>query len=368
MRQLKTSKKRKIPFKVEKTNIANVFTIARPPRELNVKTAGLRTLLQHGLFVKRPSPQADPKLIAAWNETVGEIWRAQNFVVPYLEPQIGVTHQLKDLKPADTGYTSTNWSGAALVGTWSGVFGKWTIPTVSKPQTPPRPDGTWHSSSWVGLDGLSGVMPGGNSTDVLQAGVTQKVDAQGQASYYAWFEWYVPPDQPDGTYSQGLKNAYPYIFETQFLIETTMGVRLFPVTAGDNVAVVVQYLQHSGDIIGNVLPPPGPYSIAGVSIANLTKHKYTSTYLLPPTGASFSGDSAEWIMELPDQGLGTLPVFTPVYFDMLGACNSNNSPSLISDNNLITLTDQQFPGLPNVLAPNTAESAGEASLTISYVV
>jgi hypothetical protein len=117
-------------------------------------------------------------------------------------------------------------------------------------------------------------------------------------------------------------------------------------------------LKHYGDAIGTILPPPGPYGFGGVSFANLTTGQYSPVWLLPPTGASFSGDSAEWIMELNDGGTGTLPVFTPLVFNMAGACNSSNSPSYIYDGDLITLID------PN---PNTAESADEASVTITYV-
>jgi Peptidase A4 family len=209
VRQLEKSIKHGIPRTAKKTNIPGAFTIARPSKELKVKAAGLRTLLHYGLSVKRPPPGADSKLITLWNETINEILRAQNFVVPQLEPLLGVTHQLKDLKQTDSGYASKNWGGAALVGNWSGVVGQWTIPTVSRPRTSPGPDGTWVSSSWVGLDGLSGGVPGGNSTDVLQAGVDQIVDSQGQTTYRAWFEWFVPPDQPDGSYSQNLINQFP---------------------------------------------------------------------------------------------------------------------------------------------------------------
>ena len=62
--------------------------------------------------------------------------------------------------------------------------GSWTVPSVSKPTEPPGSDGGWDSSSWVGLDGSSG------SDDVLQAGIEQRVDGSGNASYYAWFEWF----------------------------------------------------------------------------------------------------------------------------------------------------------------------------------
>jgi hypothetical protein len=340
----------RIPSRATKTNIDGAFTIARPPAELNVKSATLRTLLRHGLFLGKPPSTASAELRDAWNETVGALWRSQNFVIPNLKPRIGVTHQLQKLQQTDSGYTSNNWSGAAILGYWSGAFGRWTVPTIEKPTTPVGADGKWHSSSWVGLDGLGGSIVGADSTDVLQAGVTQIVDANGVETYYAWFEWYVPPDNSDKkTWSAALTKKFPYIHETQINI---------PIAAGDVVAVAIQYVKNRGDNIGNPAPPPGPYNFGGINFGNLTTGQYTTLYLEPPTGASFVGDSAEWIMELNDNGAGTLPKFGSVVFDTAGACDSKNSSSPIYKGDLITLMDP---------TPNTSQIAGEASLTIGYV-
>jgi hypothetical protein len=57
-------------------------------------------------------------------------------------------------------------------------------------------------------------------------------------------------------------------------------------------------------------------------LMNMTKNKGHSLYLAPPTGASFLGDSAEWIMECPDGLEGdSLPKFSSVTFHTAGACN-----------------------------------------------
>ena len=46
---------------------------------------------------------------------------------------------------------------------------------------------------WIGLDGA--YKP---DNDVVQAGIQQRLDAQGNASYIAWIEWFAP-GQPGGT-------------------------------------------------------------------------------------------------------------------------------------------------------------------------
>jgi hypothetical protein len=65
-------------------------------------------------------------------------------------------------------------------------MGAWVIPTVSKPTEAQGLEGGWNSASWVGLDGDSLV----GSTDVLQAGIEQRVSSGGTASYTAWYEWF----------------------------------------------------------------------------------------------------------------------------------------------------------------------------------
>ena len=77
----------------------------------------------------------------------------------------------------------TNWSGVSVAGSWKSVSATWQIPSVSQPDEVAGADGGWDSSTWIGLDGAG-------SDDILQAGVQQSVDANGQASYTAWYEWF----------------------------------------------------------------------------------------------------------------------------------------------------------------------------------
>ena len=184
----------------------------------------------------------------------------------------------------------------------------WVVPTVSQPLVQQGTKGGWKSSSWVGLDGTLG------STDVLQAGVHQDVSPQGQASYFAGYEWYIPPptNLPPGTPTD--PNGYPLSWvgpdgDYQYIYETK--ITNVPVNPGDTVFCSVQYV--SGHTAGNVY------------FANFTTGQRFSTTLAPPPSATFSGNSAEWIMEAPDGGvpMTSLPTFSPVVFTDAFCCDAN---------------------------------------------
>ncbi len=143
-------------------------------------------------------------------------------------------------------------------------------------------EGGWNSSSWVGIDGFP-------SNDVLQAGIQQKVDSTGIASYVAWYEWFAPNDTSPG-----------YVFQTN--------ITNFGVTPGDFVDCTVQYINKGAN---------GKYTQGQITFINRTTNESFSIVLDPPPGAQFAGNSAEWIMEAPDRGLpvAQLPLFTSVLFD-----------------------------------------------------
>lgn len=177
---------KRIPFDLIPTNVPGAFATAAPPDSFNYNTATTTSLVKNGMLLRRPVKGDHPGVVAAWEAVFSRPWLAKDRVIPRLEPQIGKTHHLRMVQRTDTGFTSNNWSGGTIQGSWVTCFGTWVIPTVSQPSEPQGLEGGWNSSSWVGLDGAYG------SNDVLQAGVEQKVDGSGNASYVAWFEWFAP--------------------------------------------------------------------------------------------------------------------------------------------------------------------------------
>jgi len=115
--------------------------------------------------------------------------RADHRIFPRFEPQVGKTHVLgKVRRAADGTNTAQSWAGAVITGNWTMASGFWKIPAVTKTVMPQGSQKSgWTSSSWVGLDGVTPA-----SNDVLQAGVQQTVDKNGNASYVAWYEWFAP--------------------------------------------------------------------------------------------------------------------------------------------------------------------------------
>jgi hypothetical protein len=218
------------------------------------------------------------------------------------------------------------WAGGVVSGTWTGAYGVWRVPSVTRPVTPPGTDGTWNSSSWIGIDGTFG------SNDVLQAGVQQSVDAAGNASYVAWYEWYVLP-----------KAGYPsYVYQTN--------IPNFPIGPGDEVVASIEYGAGQGHI----------------HFGNLSNGKYfTQTLAAPPT-ASVSGNTVEWIMEAPNFGEPpnggkaetSLPAFSPVVFSSFLGTGPNGA---VTQPTMVT----SFEIARNRHVMTSVEVAG--ALTVSYI-
>jgi hypothetical protein len=125
-----------------------------------------------------PLDHADVHVAALSRRLLDRDWPDDARIVPLLAPQVGVTHELTPPEPvANSAFTSNNWSGSTISGTWAHAVGIWRVPTVSMPSTPAGTDSGWDSSSWVGIDGTYG------SNDVLQAGVQQSVGADSSTTY-----------------------------------------------------------------------------------------------------------------------------------------------------------------------------------------
>ncbi len=176
----------RLPHQLIPTNLQGVFATPAPAKDFDPNTASASALMMSGIFLRRPSKQDPPEVQAAWQRVFSKQWLPENRVMPLLETKRGITHNRKKFVKTNAGFSSNNWGGGSIQGNWVTAVGTWVVPTVSKPSEGQGSEGGWNSSSWVGIDGAYG------SNDVLQAGVEQRVDGGGNASYVAWFEWFAP--------------------------------------------------------------------------------------------------------------------------------------------------------------------------------
>ncbi len=333
--------KRDLPYAVTPTNIPGAVASVGAVEDFDPRMASTTALIDHGLLWRRPGPGDDAALRAAWDRTFSRVWCAEDLTIPHLEPQIGRTHNLRRARRVSAnGFTSQNWAGASIGGSWTSVTGHWVIPRVSPSGEPQGSEGGWNSASWVGINGTYG------TDDSLRAGMEQRVDASGNASYVAWCEWFAL-DHP---------NSPSYIFQTN--------ISNFAVSPGDTVYCSVHYAgpmppstapgsplggyqtpfnnqQRVNDLdaVGHIRELYYPYSTgrqenaltasAGrtgvLRFVNATTGQHFSLTLEPPPGASFSGRSAEWIMEAPDgdEPTSCMPKFTPVQFTPAICCGAS---------------------------------------------
>jgi hypothetical protein len=272
----------KLPFRVVPTNILGAFSVVAPADGFDPGTARASELIKHGFLLRRPEEKDDPALHEAWMKMFSRKWLAKDRVVPEMR-----VHKRKIGFQTNKTFSNQQWAGACIrSGSWQGVVGTWTIPTVSQP--PERQVmGLWDSVSWVGLDGgnLGGKF---ESNDVLQIGIEQTFDGYG-AQYSAWYEWFTENDtSPDYVYQVTIDN--------------------FPVQAGEEVFASVQYIVES---------------FGYLYMANLSTGLHFLMLLAPPPNATFKGNTVEWIMEVPGgETTNSLPAFTPLVFTGAIACEA----------------------------------------------
>ena len=247
------------------TNKRKVTTIGKlklttfqpPPAGFDPETAPQSKLFRHGL-APRPDKNKEPDLYKKWHAVYSK--KLTHIVPEFLK------NEQKQHRPAakrvdikDGTSTSTNWSGA-VVGSPAGdsfqwITGNWIVPDPNQP--PSLPTGQWYySSAWIGIDGWGSgdVLQAGTDSDVLvQNGVTHK-------SVAAWWEWYP-------NYSVTITNL--------------------PVTSGDYM---------------NCLICSTSATTATVYLTNVSTNTHVSFQITIPGGATFKGNSAEWIVEAPTVG------------------------------------------------------------------
>jgi hypothetical protein len=321
----------RVPYTLVPTTLPGVFITPAAPADFDPNTASPAALIKHGFMWRRPGKGDDPVLRAAWERVFSRRWRAEDRLVPEFAPQVGKTHNLRGAKrlPDATSplITTSNWAGSAVPGNWTGAIGFWAVPTVSLPLEPPGDDGGWDSASWIGLStGLGSA----DSPSVLQAGVLQSVDANGNAQYVAWFEWF----------AEQMPGSPPYIFRTP--------IPNFVVVPGQTVYCSVQFINGTA---------------GQVFFANETTGQHFSCTLIPPPGATLTGCSAAWIMEAPGLGEPTssLPMFTPVAFTSAVCCGPNGTLDNPSDGQIFNIVGG---GVGKTL---TSVTVGPDSVTIYYI-
>ena len=136
--------------------------------------------------------------------------------------------------------------------------------------------------------------------------------------------------------------APAYVFQTN--------ISNFSVSPGDTVHCSVQYIN----------------GVAGqINFAKQTTGQTTTVTLVPPPGATFNGNSVEWIMEAPDGGepISSLPRFTPVSFTSAFGCGADGK-TVGDPKNGDTWTVVNS----SVVPPKTLTSTtlGGTSVTISF--
>jgi hypothetical protein len=332
---------KKIPHPVTPTNLKGVYVGAAPPDGFDANKASSAELVKNGILWRRPKASDPPAVRAAWDKVFSRKWLPEDRIVPVLEPQVGRTHVLrKPGKKVNTGnYLFYGWSGAATAsgGPYVQIMANWRVPAVTKAPEPASSEGShdfehgiaYDSASWIGIDGYQ-PDPTMGSTDILQAGVEQYVDVSGQAHYVAWYEWFVP-----------YATAPPYVFQTN--------ISNLLISPGDEIDVSVSY---TGSSVGTIY------------ISNATTKKYIpGITLAPPPGATFIGDTVEWIMEDPDGGEesgNALAKFTPVEFTSAIACTAAgefNNPEFDDMMNIETLDGTTL----------TQVTLGDNTVTVNFI-
>lgn len=91
--------------------------------------------------------------------------------------------QQNSLPAATESSMSRNWAGyTATHGTYAGVSGRWTIPTITNTDNPGA------DATWVGVGGV-------DTQDLIQAGTQATVDSSGHVYYSTFYETLPSPSQ-----------------------------------------------------------------------------------------------------------------------------------------------------------------------------
>jgi hypothetical protein len=294
------------------------FVYDAPPAGFDPLAASDLELEQYG-FPPRP-PRSDSARYSAWKRRA-----TLTRITPGVTPTTIYNGPARNARigariggdPYGTTYSanSDNWSGYAVAGANgtfssnnSSVNASWFVPAGHQAVYPPTCTSTlYYSFEWVGFDGWG-------SSDVLQAGT--EADASCTSTLYSfWYEWYP-------------------------LAETRISL---PVAPGDYVSAVVWYTTSS------------PYG--HVNLTNWTTGTGAGLGFNPPSGTTYVGNSAEWVLERPTISgtLADLPNVTDFFagtFAEVGTTNyyPGSSPANV---NIYSIDMVCPPWNPSSLCPTT---------------
>ncbi|HEY5254695.1 MAG TPA: G1 family glutamic endopeptidase [Acidobacteriaceae bacterium] len=262
--------------------IAGATTYNAVPQGFDPVYASQQQLQEYG-FPNRPDPN-DTKAYSNWLRAVN---------VTRITPQLVATNRYhlpnqrlsKAVVEGNTSKsTSGNWSGWSLIGgspVFNEVVGLWVVPSVGTQSQSIN----GYMSEWVGIDGNC------KCNDLIQDGTEQQYTG-GKATYYAWVE---------------------------FIPESEIVIPNFPIAPGDVIYAYSSVGVKSGKTTGFYY------------IANYNTKKAISTSLTIPPKTTFSGLSAEWIVERTEVGgsfTNPLPNYADAYMDDAYAYRSGSSHAI----------------------------------------
>ena len=260
--------------------ISGVTTYNGAPEGFDPVTASVSELQAYG-FPRRPDP-SDAKAYARWLQAVSVTRVTPELVVNpnrYHRPNQRVGTSV--VEGNTTLSSSGNWSGWSLIGgspVFDEVVGLWVVPSVNNQFE----SFNGFMSEWVGIDGNC------TCNDLIQDGTEQQWTG-GKPSYYAWIE---------------------------FIPEAEIEVPSFSVSPGDVIYAYSAVGVKSGKITGFYY------------IANYNTRKAVSASITIPPKTTFSGKSAEWIVERTEVNgsfTNPLPDYAFAYMDDAYAYRSGST-------------------------------------------
>lgn len=263
--------------------IAGATAYLGAPPGFDPTTASQEDLQGYG-YPRRPDSN-DTKPYAAWLRAVSAP-RIDPELVPnpgrFHRPnqQIATSSTVKNTTKTQSG----NWSGYSLVGgspVFTEVVGLWIVPNVGKQFRKL----TGYSSMWVGIDGNCAC------DDLIQDGTAQEW-VNGAAQYYAWIE---------------------------FIPKSEVLIKNFPVAPGDVIYATSSVGTKNGVVTGFYF------------MTNYNTNKSVSTSLPIPSGTTFSGKSAEWVVERTEVDgsfKNPLPYYAFAYMDNAWAYRGTSSKTI----------------------------------------